>query len=476
MRREITIKRKITLWFSVLLLIIVSVVMLLLLTVSRQVLHQDIKGKLKALVEANQEELEYLNPEDEQDWEEGDHFVRYQGGYLEIDDDFCDYQDGISIGLYQEEELIYGENPAGILAGDCGFLPHEVQTVEKDGEKYYVYDVHVNRADMEGLWIRGIVNQKAGITLLSRIVRLMLPVLPMLALVAIVGGYLIARRGLKPLDDICAQTDHVRSGTDLSMQISVADDCLEIRRLQGAFNHMLRRLDHSFEAEKQFASDASHELRTPVAVILAECEYALEEKRMEEYEEALTVIARQGHKMSVLIEEMLMFTRMERGSIQLHMQMLDLSGLAEEVCLEQKKTVGDNEKQIEVLKEIQPECMIYGDENLLIRACSNLVTNAYKYGREYGHIWVRVYQSDEETVFEVEDDGIGIDGEDLPKIWNRFYQVDSARGDHTSAGLGLALVKEIVELHGGHTQVQSVPGQGSLFRILFKTGCGKEET
>lgn len=470
MKRNITIKKKITLWFAILLLIIVSVVMLLLLTVSRQVLHQDIKGRLKALVEANQEELEYLNLEDKQDSDEGDHFIRYQGGYLEIDDDFCDYQDGISVGLYLDGELIYGENPAGILPEDCAFLQQQMQTEEKDGEKYDVYDVRVNGADMEGLWIRGVANQKEGVTLLAKVVRLMLPVLPVLALIAIAGGYLIARRGLKPLDDICMQADQIRSGTDLTMQISVADDCTEIRRLKGAFNHMLKRLEHSFASEKQFTSDASHELRTPVAVILAECEYALEEKQMEEYEEALHVIARQGQKMSALIEELLMFTRMERGTLRLHMQRINLSRLAEEICREQEKAFGENPKHIRVLTQIRPGCMVYGDENLLTRACSNLITNAYKYGCEYGHIWIRVYCRKAGIIFEVEDDGIGIDREDLPKIWNRFYQVDSARGDHASAGLGLALVKEIVELHGGYTQVQSEPDHGSLFRIVLKEG------
>ena len=116
-----TIKARITGWFAVLLFIIVAVVLALLAVISRQVLREDIRGSLTALVEANTQELEYLNPEDTRDVDEGDYFIRYKDGYLEIDDDFCDYDDGIYIALYLNGELIYGENPIALTQEECAF-------------------------------------------------------------------------------------------------------------------------------------------------------------------------------------------------------------------------------------------------------------------------------------------------------------------------------------------------------------------
>ena len=460
-----TIKARVTGWFAVLLIIIVAVVLILLGVISRQVLREDIRGKLTELVAANTQELEYLNPGETGDADEGDYFIRYKDGYLEIDDDFCDYQDGIYTALYLDGELIYGENPIALSQEECAFSEGQIHTVKRGRDNYYVYDEKVNAENLQGLWLRGIVNENAGSSTLLRITRLMLPLLPGLALIAILGGFLIARRALKPIDDICAQADSINAGEDLTRRIRIREDSEELIRLKDAFNRMFERLNESFEAEKQFTSDASHELRTPVAVILAECEYALEASSEKEYEEALEVISRQGKKMSDLIGQMLLFTRIERGTVKIRKEQTDLAELAAEVCQEQR-LIWDGKRDI--CLEAGSDCRIQGDPDLVSGMLTNLIANACKYGKEKGHVWVRVLEKEDRVILEVEDDGIGIRKEDLPRIWQRFYRADNARGDHTSAGLGLSLVKEIARLHQAQTQVESVVQKGSCFRILFQ--------
>ena len=227
---------------------------------------------------------------------------------------------------------------------------------------------------------------------------------------------------------------------------------------------MFERLYESFEREKQFTSDASHELRTPIAVIMAECEYALEEEDAEEWKEALEVISRQGKKMSDFVEELLIFTRMERGAQQLQKKQVDLSEIVRLVC-EEQCTIQQTAIQMHI--DAPQEVLIEADEKLIVRMVQNLVGNAYKYGKEGGNVWVSCGYEGNRAFLSVKDDGVGIRSEELPNIWNRFYRADNARSDAASAGLGLSMVKQIADLHHAETVVKSKIGEGSEFLIFF---------
>ena len=462
--RTRTIRAKITVWFSVLFVVLVTAVLILLLVIGQSVLKTNTKEKLQDLVNSNREELEYLNDDDSVESDEGDHVVAYRDGYLEIDDDFCDYRDGMYVSLYYEGELIYGENPIAAYPDTLSLENGKLRALSRQGEKYFVYDVKVQEADLDGLWLRGVVSEQEGVSMLLRISRFMLLALPVLAFIAVLGGYLIARRALQPLNDICDRAASINSGSDLTKRIEIQNESTETKQLADTFNQMFERLLQSFEAQKQFTSDASHELRTPVSVILAECEYALGEEDAAEWREALEVIARQGSRMSDLIEELLLFTRMERGTVKLCMEQTDLTAVAQEVCREQSRIW---KREIAMHAEGGDPCFIEADEKLLARLVTNLVANAYKYGKEPGNIWVRVYREDGRAVLSVRDDGIGIRPCDLDKIWNRFYRADNARGDETSTGLGLSIVREIARIHQAEVKVISEIGVGSTFLIFF---------
>ena len=380
-----TIRAKITIWFSILFLILSAGIMLFLFLVGRSTVHSSTRDKLRLLVENNLEELEYIEPDERPEYEEGDYFLEWKNGTLEIDDDFNKYSGGIFVSLYDGDRFLYGENP--INADPSVFPPADgqVQTVKQGGDTYLVYDALVPDEELEGLWLRGIVNRQEDVPVLFRIGRFMLFVLPVLTLIAIYGGYQLARRALKPLSDISEQASSIGSGSDLSRRVQIENPSQETLNLVNAFNGMLERLQHSFEAEREFTSDASHELRTPVAVILAECEYALEEEDSSEWLEALKVISGQGNKMSKMIEELLTFTRIEQRTLDIKWEKINLTEVAQDVCREQEKI---RKKDIRLHMRLETPVYIFGDRSLLERLIRNLVANAYQYGKEPGNIYV----------------------------------------------------------------------------------------
>ena len=239
---------------------------------------------------------------------------------------------------------------------------------------------------------------------------------------------------------------------------------------------MFDRLEESFQREKQFTSDVSHELRTPVAVILSQCEFSLEmDETPEDYREALQTIQQQSLKMNDLIAQLLIFSRLEQGREPLQIAAGDLSRRVSEICTEQSAL---STRGITLSQNISEQVIAAVDQRLFSRVVTNLLSNAYKYGRDNGHITVSLHSSGggdaspaDTVMLQVADDGIGIAEEHLPRIFDRFYQVDSARtaddSGEAGAGLGLAMVREIVQMHGGQITVESQPEEGTVFTVTL---------
>jgi len=268
--------------------------------------------------------------------------------------------------------------------------------------------------------------------------------LPVLVLIAIIGGYWIAGRILRPIRKISDATAQIEQGNDLKKRIELGNGNDELYQLADAINAMIDRLDQSFETEKRFVSDASHELRTPVSVITAQCEYSLEKPRSEEeYVQALTVVRRQAGKMGKMIAQMLEFTRLEMKSDRYTKAPLNFSELITLTCLDFQYI---HEKNIQLECHVEPDIVISGNYELLQRLANNLISNAYRYGKENGHINVTVQQKETQVSFSVTDDGIGIAPEEQEKIFMRFYQAERSRTGEGS-GLGLSLAKEIALFH-----------------------------
>lgn len=283
--------------------------------------------------------------------------------------------------------------------------------------------------------------------------------MPFVIILAVLMAYFLAGKAVKPINEISAETEKIEEGNDLKERINV-HGLLETDRLAASVNNMLSRLESSFESEKRFTSDASHELRTPLAVIKAECEYALSGNADdEEKTEAFESINAQTDKMASLVSSLLSITRAEQGTLKANFEYADFSGLVRQTS-ENYKT----DKKLTV--NVQDGIMLNMDTTLMIRVVENLLSNASKYGKENGSIYVSLAKK-EKTVLTVEDDGIGIDEKDIGYIFNRFYRADSSRSATEGFGLGLPLVKYIVELHSGTIRAESEPGKGTKMIIEF---------
>lgn len=465
--KRLSIRAKITLWFSAALIIIMGLTFFVVLFIGNQIIQKTIRDNLIEAVEHNVDEVEYYRSLEEIKQISGaDHFEQWGDGYLEIDDDFLDEVNDVYTSLCMSDgTLVYGENPIARYTEETAFADTEVQRKRIDGTLYYIFDKRLIQDGLDGLWLRGIVSEAQGAVQMTGIVRTSLILMPMIAVLAIIGGYLIARRMLKPIQDISECASEIRQGTDLNKRIEIGSGSDELHKLADNFNGMFERLNSSFQTERQFTSDASHELRTPMSVIMAQCELTLEKERSkEEYEEALEVIQRQGRKMSKLINDMLDFTRLELKSDRYSVENINFSELVDSVCTDIALI---REKGITLEHREDKGVMIRGNRGLLTRMLTNLISNAYRYGKDNGHIYVELRADEEKISLSVKDDGIGIDKDEQEKIFRRFYQSDNSRtGEGT--GLGLSMVAEIVKFHGGEIEVESELGVGSTFVCSFK--------
>ena len=295
---------------------------------------------------------------------------------------------------------------------------------------------------------------------------------PLLIAVALLVGYSITRRAFLPIEEIRQTAETIGADGDLSARISTERTQGEIRQLADTFNEMFERLETSFERERQFTSDASHELRTPVAVITAQAEYALlPDATPEEQKEGLEVVLEQAKKMSSLISQLLLLARADSGKQQLTMAPTDLSLLASMTAEQCQELAEQNGIRIDC--EIAPDISVEGDQTSLMRVFLNLIENAIQYGRPGGFVQVALSAEAGFAVCRNTDAGIGIAPEHLSRIWQRFYRVDPSRNPSGSnTGLGLSLVKWIVEAHHGTITAESQADRGSCFTFRLPLADG----
>ena len=437
---KISIKLRVTLWYGLVMILVVTVVMGVMFAVSANLARTETHQRLRQMVENNAHEMGFVD------------------GVLEIDSNFIPYSDGVYTLVYAEDgALLAGRLPPGVEI-DVPFMHTHLRRIEVGGVAYDVYDQRMVYEGHPALRIRGVLQvSETGKT--GPLLRAGLFALPLLVALSIGIGYLITRRAFRPIEDIRKTAREIGGGQDLSLRIELGEGRDELHRLAGTFNHMLARLETSFESEKQFVSDASHELRTPTAVILAQCEDALAQPGgAEDLREALLVVRRQAEKLSRLIAQMLTFTRLERGMEAARLERLNVSELLQSLCEE----MGLLHPGLQA--DLQPEVYARADRDLLTRLAVNLLQNAFRYGKPEGSTQVRLRREGKRAVLTVEDDGIGIAPEHMPNIWNRFYQVNPARSGG-GAGLGLAMCKQIAALHGGKITAESELGHGSVFRF-----------
>ena len=459
-----SIRFKLTLWISLLLAVVAGVTLAAAMWASGTVLEGTIRDYLISTAEKNVDDIRFTKEESDRG---ANIYIPYGGGYLEIDLDFMEVVNDVHTALYTEDgTMLYGENPLSRQTMGLAFGETRTWIMEVGGVRYDLYDrkLNLDSVDGEQLWIRGVVPETKSASQLGEILRLSLILLPILIVISVILSYLLADRFLSPIRRIERTANRVTRGDDLGKRIEEGKNNDEIGRLAKVFNEMLDRLQGSFEAERRFTSDASHELRTPTTVILAQADYTLEKERSaQEYEEALEVIRAQGRRMSALISDMLDYTRMEQSGRYDLSERVDLSLLTSEICAD-FDLIGKDGISLET--HVEEGITVRGNKLLLSRMITNLTDNAYKYGRRDGHVRVTLSHGEGTAILEVADDGIGVPEGERDKIFDRFYRVESSRTTK-GTGLGLAMVKKIALLHGAEIGLESEVGSGSVFRVTF---------
>jgi len=285
----------------------------------------------------------------------------------------------------------------------------------------------------------------------------------------VLGGvsiYFLSRKMLKPVDRVSSLAARI-SSTNLKERINYAGPDDEIKRLADTFDGMLGRLESAFESQKQFIQDASHELRTPIAIAQTNIEVLEMDNKatIKDYERLMNIMKMNLERMSTLSEKLLLLSESEQGKA--NWSTVDLAPLLTELTTEFKTKAGETSINLEPVS-IETDALVFGDAFRLKQALVNLVDNAIKYNRPGGEVKISVRANDSQVVVEIKDNGIGISQADQQRIFERFYRVDKSRSRaQGGSGLGLAIVKKIVEEHGGKVSVESTLGEGSTFRITL---------
>lgn len=439
-RRRLSIKARVTLWFTLMMTALMLLMLLLLF-----------RGVGRAAQSYHEELLT-------QAMATASDAVRVEGDIPRLRMDRVEDFGKVSFALLDERGSLWqGRWPPFALVPVDGAVRRAQGT---NGAAYLTQDLLLPLS-CGPVWLRGyLVLDTLGFLEQAASWRLML-LLPLLILLAAGGGYLLTRRAFRPVKEMSHQAEGVLDGRDLSLRFPEGAD--ELGRLGRSMNGMIGRLSDSFERERRFTDDASHELRTPLTVIRTACDFALSQGEESEYREALQTIASKAEEMNALVNQLLHLARMEGGRIVLQRERVDFSSLCLGAAAESVR-----DKVLDTAGVAQ-QVWVSGDELLLMRLVILLTDNASRYASS--RVALTLTEQAGQAVLRVSDDGPGIPPELRERVFDRFFQADGARSaDSSGAGLGLTMAREIAALHGGSVAV-APEGPGATLELRLPLQC-----
>jgi heavy metal sensor kinase len=342
---------------------------------------------------------------------------------------------------------------------------HTFQTIatERGGFRAYARRFSVSGGAWSLVVLRSLHPQRE---LLEQIRLTFAWLIPLGVLLAGVGGYFLARKSLAPVAAMGAQVERI-SAANLHERLAVRNANDELGRLARTFNELLDRLDQTFERQRRFISDASHELRTPISILRGEAEVALSqtERSPEEYRESLAVLHEEAKRLANIVEDLFTLTRADAGEYRLARSDFYLDELAAD-CVRATRTLAQA-KNISLAAVTPHEMPVRADEDLLRRMILNLLDNAIKYTPEGGSVTLACSAAADGYELSVTDSGPGIPADMQSRIFERFFRVDRARsrtGRDGGAGLGLSIARWIAEAHLGRLNLERSDATGSVFK------------
>ena len=443
-----SIKLKIGLWYMGIMILLVFSSLAIVFYISENIIHSSVRTYLKDVVIHR---LDYLT---------------IKNGEIIIDSNFDTMIQNVEIAIYDKDfKFLYGNSPNGFEMDNRKSKDDKIMIIRSNNQKWYVYNKTIELGSYGKVWIRGVMPNIGQSSAIETVIQISFVILPFFLILSAIGGYIITKNAFTPMEKIRRIAEKINEGNDLSQRINLGKGDDELHTLANTFDVMFDRLQTSFENEVQFTSDVSHELRTPITVILTQAEYGKGYiSSVEEAQKSFGIIEKEGQKMSKLVSQLLTLARMERGRQKLNLENINLSELIEMTV--ETQTLSAKSKNIKFITKIMPEIYANIDEMMIMRVFTNLISNAISYGKQNGTVTVELFLKEDKIISKISDDGIGISEDKLDKIWLRFYQVDPSKNGDNS-GLGLSMVKKIVELHKGEIFVESELGKGTTFTIIL---------
>ena len=440
--KKLKIRTKIMLWYTLLSAILLAFLVPTVYTTVASSLQQTLQANLQMTISLALSSIEAKD------------------GQISLEADELDIKDGVYLCIRSHAGDMLYESPKSSWLSALE-LPEGTTSVRANGKTWAV-EMQEYEVDDVSVVVLAATSTEYVEDSLHDLVLLLLLVIPIYLFVSALGSFFLAKRAMEPIHQITQTAQTIGNG-NLTNRICNVNAKDEVGELADTFNKMLDKLEVSFQRERQFTSDASHELRTPVAVISACVEDALPGSTAD-IRDNLDTIKDEAERMKRMIAQLLMLSRGYEGHCHFEPEQINLFDMADSVS-EELKSAAEHEK-ITIHNDIDRALEVAVDQNLMTQLFVNLLGNAIKYGKAGGNVWLNASTRKSEVQIDIADDGIGIGQEDQLHIFDRFYRADKAR-DRSGSGLGLAIAKWIVEMHRGKIFVESCLGHGTTIHVLL---------
>ncbi len=374
---------------------------------------------------------------------------------------------GASIQLRRSDGEVILSSSQGPLFGSVPFQAVPTyRTVQREGRQFRTF---ARRIQCRGAAFDLLINFPLDDVrdVMRDFRNLLMMMIPGVLAVASLGGWWISRRALAPVDEITNVAKSI-TAKNLSKRLAVPQTGDELQRMSETWNEVLARLEIAVERARRFTADASHELRTPVALIRSTAELALRRERApEDYRKALEQIEAEARRMTALTNDLLFLASADADTVEMTLSPLDLSCIAADAV---RENLALSESKGVCIRADLPEnpCMALANDAGIRRLLRILIDNALKFTQPAGTVVVSASSGQGKVTLSVRDTGQGIPSEALPHIFERFYQADQSHGGNPGAGLGLSIAQTIARAHGSVIHVESAPGRGSNFSLALK--------